>query len=448
MFTYIKLKNFLSFQEVVFDLKKSSKNTKSFTAIYGENGSGKSNLIRSIRFLCQSMISLKLKVENDKISIPTKQMGIESMKSMFQRIMELGSLSQSFVEYRMVECDEPTEAEYGFIHEGIEGFYKIVFTDRIIEESLYWLRGKQRGLLFRLTAGEEGAISTEFYSSLFLQRKTEKDIMDEIEKYWGIHSFMSILWNYIDEKNYKFITDNISESILSLISYFRCITVVTKEPQNHRGLMSQYPGGILKRLDSGTVPAKDRQILEKTERIVRSFIVQAYADIKDAYYKTESMSEDYLYYQLYVVKMIGGKPREISFENESAGTQKVLEVIEALIGVFFGVVVAYDEIDNGVHDLLLQHILGSLEDEITGQLIITTHNTMLMQSMSPHNVYVIQVDYMGNKEIHCLGEYSIQKNHNMQNVYLKGLVGGTPYLDFIDYDFLRDELDTEGGTCL
>ncbi|MBQ1269301.1 MAG: hypothetical protein IIY09_02350, partial [Clostridia bacterium] len=36
-----------------------------------------------------------------------------------------------------------------------------------------------------------------------------------------------------------------------------------KEPQNHRGLMSQYPGGILKRLDSGTVPAKDRQILEK-----------------------------------------------------------------------------------------------------------------------------------------------------------------------------------------
>ena len=43
MFTYIKLKNFMSFKDVTFDLKKGSKGAKNFIAVYGENGSGKSN---------------------------------------------------------------------------------------------------------------------------------------------------------------------------------------------------------------------------------------------------------------------------------------------------------------------------------------------------------------------------------------------------------------------
>jgi len=43
MFTYIKLKNFISFKETVFDFRDNNYKAKNFISIYGENGSGKSN---------------------------------------------------------------------------------------------------------------------------------------------------------------------------------------------------------------------------------------------------------------------------------------------------------------------------------------------------------------------------------------------------------------------
>lgn len=51
MFTYIKLKNFMSFRDIKFDFRNGRKGFKKFVAIYGENGSGKSNFVRSIDFL-------------------------------------------------------------------------------------------------------------------------------------------------------------------------------------------------------------------------------------------------------------------------------------------------------------------------------------------------------------------------------------------------------------
>ena len=138
--------------------------------------------------------------------------------------------------------------------------------------------------------------------------------------------------------------------------------------------------------------------------------------------------------------MIAGKVRRISFANESAGTQQVLEIVRMLLGLFCGVTVVYDEIDNGIHDVLLNQIINSLTGEINGQLIITTHNTMLLEEMDPQSAYVIQVDYMGNKEIRCMADF-VQPNNNMRRKYVSGLFGGTPYIDGIDYDLIAQELD-------
>ena len=51
MFTYIKMKNFMSFKDVMFDFKNGSKGAKKFISIYGENGSGKSNFVTCIDWL-------------------------------------------------------------------------------------------------------------------------------------------------------------------------------------------------------------------------------------------------------------------------------------------------------------------------------------------------------------------------------------------------------------
>ena len=106
--------------------------------------------------------------------------------------------------------------------------------------------------------------------------------------------------------------------------------------------------------------------------------------------------------------------------------------------------VVYDEIDNGVHDLLLTRMILALKDGFSGQLIITTHNTMLLEELSPHDVYIINTDYEGNKRVVCADQFDIQSNHNMRMRYLKGLFGGTPFVDEIDYDEIDQILKSKG----
>ena len=112
------------------------------------------------------------------------------------------------------------------------------------------------------------------------------------------------------------------------------------------------------------------------KKLLNIFFEQAYADIKQVKYKKEQ-KENKISYELYFYKKIGGSIKEIPSRLESDGTKRILEQFDTLMGALVGETVIIDEIDNGVHDLLIKNIIVSMKDEITGQLIITTHNTLL-----------------------------------------------------------------------
>ena len=67
MFTYVKLKNFMSFKDVIFDFRNGSKGVKSFISIYGENGSGKSNFVSSIDLLRKTIDSFQMLGKVEKV---------------------------------------------------------------------------------------------------------------------------------------------------------------------------------------------------------------------------------------------------------------------------------------------------------------------------------------------------------------------------------------------
>lgn len=448
MFTYIRLKNFMSFGEVTFNFKKSenSESAKSFVALYGENGSGKSNFVRSIALLCHTLTSF----DRAKQVAPLSELIQKSGKNFYNEIMEVLLRDSDMEHYistcRTIDCEEPTEVEYGFLLNGYEGVYRISFEKKFINESLYYFTGKQRGYLFNISVDSNDVISWKFNSGLFLSNNAKNEVIEEIKKYWGKHTFLGILKQLIRERNAGYIKGSFSEYLLSVITMFREITLVNKESNRHNtGVFCRKPGNILRDLRSGEIEKSQLPLLDRSERILRDFFTQTYADIKDVAYEKMDTEKNRIKYQLYVEKMIAGRVRRISFENESAGTQQVLEIVRVLLGLFCGVTVVYDEIDNGIHDVLLNQIIHSLAGEINGQLIITTHNTMLLEEMNPNSAYVIQVDYAGNKEIHCMAEF-VQSNNNTRKQYVKGMFGGTPYIDGIDYDTIVMELDKEGKT--
>lgn len=440
MFTYVKLKNFKSLKEACFDFRNGSKGPKKFIAIYGENGSGKSNFVESIDLLRKSIDSFEMVSNTEKIREITQEK--EMPQELLETLLSFINFDKFRNECRMVECDEPTSIEYGFEYNGHEGIYEIAFEERFLHEKLYYFTGKQRGVIYEISA-PNGDLEINFSNKLFNTKKVEEEIRDEISKYWGRHTLLSIFRKEKAEKNEKYIKESYLEFLFDIITMLEDSTIRKKGRENF-SYEAGKPNNVLTDLRSGKIKKDGEEILDRTERVVKDFFTQAYADIKDVYYERK-VDNDTIFYKLYVKKMIGERIRTIDFANESEGTKHILEIIRTLLGAFCGVTVVYDEIDDGIHDLLLKTVLESMVDDITGQLIITTHNTYMLETIDIKSVYIINVDYEGNKEIKCLDKYPrIQGTNNPRIMYLKGLFGGVPIVDVLDYGAILEELEIEG----
>ena len=307
MFTYIRLKNFMSFRDVTFDFRNGRKGAKKFVALYGENGSGKSNFVRSIDFLRQSIDSFN----------PSKDIPINSqweppqsqrlaayylyLTSQLIEIRQAPDLSIFLTDCRMAECEEESDVEYGFQYNGHEGCYTIRFTDKIIYEKLYYYTGRQSGTLFELSC-QDGRIQKIFSSKLFASKKIASEICDEIDKYWGKHTFLSILNKETSEKNEQYIKDSYLPFLFDVLTMIQEMTVHYKMTSlSGSEIDAGKPSNILKKLDRGKIRKNDEAVLNRSERILNDFLPQLYADIKEVYYERQ-YEGDAISYTLYVKK--------------------------------------------------------------------------------------------------------------------------------------------------
>ncbi|MDU4958880.1 MAG: AAA family ATPase, partial [Agathobacter rectalis] len=363
MITYVKMHNFMSFKDVLFDFRNGRKGAKKFISIYGENGSGKSNFVTCIDLLRKSIESFYMIGETGRIAEFAKE------KDIPQEIVEMLVKSSNIQKYiescRMIECDEATQVEYGFQTSGHEGYYIMSFKERFLYEKLYYFTGKQRGVLYEIDYTKENP-KIDFSNKLFKSKKIELELRDEISKYWGKHTLLSIFNKEREEKNEEYIKESYLDYVFDIIDMLKDTTIHCKKSSSSGSEVNSYkPANVLRDLREGKIKKDKEDLLDRSERIIRDFFTQAYSDIKDVYYDRK-IDSDVILYKLFVRKMIGGKIRTLSFDNESAGTQHIIDIIRSLLGAFCGVTVVYDEIDDGIHDLLLKNVLESMIDDITG----------------------------------------------------------------------------------
>ncbi len=176
--------------------------------------------------------------------------------------------------------------------------------------------------------------------------------------------------------------------------------------------------------------------------MLNAFLKLTYKDIVKAYYK-RTYEENHIQYQLVVTKNIAGKARDIDFSLESTGTQALIQQLPFMLVVVTGSVAIIDEFDTGIHDLLVKALATSLYECIEGQLIMTTHNTLLMESDIPKEcIYVINEVDSGEKEIQCILHYNnkIGDKNNIRRQYLVGKYTGIPEEPTIDFKSLLSTL--------
>lgn len=445
MISYVKLKNFISFGEVMFDFKKNANSIKNFAAIYGENGSGKTNFVKSIELLRKSMITLDLFTSlpsfMDEISSVVKDIKKEYKAGMDEtsRFL-LRPILNYLSDCRMRDCSEPTEVEYGFRYKERNGIYRFAFKESIIEESLYYWTGKQSGYLFRLSLKENGTIVSKI-DKMLADSDLKSEMNKSIGRFWGKHSLLSIITYQLSGQNHNFTKEKYSSFLLDVLDCFSKVYVSA----NNFDFISQFDitcfANLLSNLNSGKVDKDNLPTLKRTELFVGDVLTQSYADIKGVEYKIEPVEDEFLY-RLIIHKMIAGKIREIPVSEESEGTRRLLKNLVPFVNAMEGNIVFLDEADTGIHDVLFNNILKMVCEKLMGQLVITTHNTTLLESIEPKSAYFITVDYNGNKEAVCMSEYGVQKSNNPREMYLKGLFGGVPVLDTIDSDSIVTDLNT------
>ncbi len=443
MLTYLDLRNFKSFSNIKLDLRKAYGEPKNFAFIYGENGSGKSNLIAAMMFLLQSLDTIrnqsKLNEFNNKSNNILDTINDEKIKQQIfsqfikNRFLTLFELVDKYI---TIGSDHTMSLRYGFRINGADGSYYMEFNNnKIVFEELRYQINERGGTIFSVSEDKVSLSPTIFFETSY-----KRELLDSIEKYWGRHSFMSIVFNEIDIKNGKYIQARVGERLLDLVKWFSRISVWCNQSDTETAQIS-IPFRFLRQLKSGKVKKQDDKELKICESILNEFFTHLYSDVKSAYYSFSPEENEYRY-ELFFKKQIDGDIIDVPVSIESTGTHKLLDIFPILVTSIMGSSVFIDEIDSGIHDLLMKNLLESLKESLDGQFIATTHNTLLMESLPAESTYIINIDASGEKEISSVIDYKqrTQKNHSIRSKYLRGDYGGIPYSGYYDFDELMDNL--------
>ncbi len=441
MFTYVKAKNFKSLKDIEFNLNKTKNKTNNLIVIYGENGSGKTNIVELFKFLQQLIFFRATDMTMNNVPKDFWKMKDDIIDKLPLELKNMLDLSLNLKEYRTIDEKEATEIEYGFKIDDKEGFYYIKFDDEIIEEKLYYMADKQRAYLFTVEKADMG-IKRFLNEKIFKNEKYNDELNEIINKYWGKYPFLSLISYEIFEKNKEYVFNNINKNLFKIINHIIFMSVHV-----HKGAPKIFYDQLYKKvrlydIQEGYLKKEDLNQIKIYENILNIFFTEAYADIKEVRYKLTEKENEY-YYELFFYKMIGGKIKAIPYRMESDGTIRILKQFDTLVGALLGETVIIDEIDNGIHDVLMKNIITSIQSEITGQLIITTHNTLLLEILPADYIYILSTDYNGNKVINAIKEYGIkiQKNNNARDLYFKGIFGGIPTTDYINFEEIKYALE-------
>ena len=133
---------------------------------------------------------------------------------------------------------------------------------------------------------------------------------------------------------------------------------------------------------------------------------------------------------------VGGGEVKFNFNQESAGTQRVIDLLPEylnLLGQDSNKVYVIDEIDRSLHTLLtrklLEAYLAHCSTETRAQLIFTTHDSLLMDQelLRRDEMWVTEKGADEGSRLFALSEYEgIRADKDIRKSYLQGRFGGIP----------------------
>ena len=406
MILEIRLSNFYSIKdEIVLDLRASqsqSKKSKDLEintfdwhdekilktiALYGANASGKSNIIKAIRFCCAMVIQSHMHNENSIFTfLPFK----------FEHYPEKPSTFQ----IRFISSD--IEYEYGF---------SLVKT-KIITESLFYYPNGRRAKVF--TRDE--------------QIKGEKK-----EKY----SFGNAIKKPLD------VAENTSDKTLFVSRASQMDRDLCKEIYNffNNRFILGYNGALTANVE--TFIKNNRSLILKALQIADSDIIELKVEKKEVPVKsfsftlpsaTTSVTDGQQ--EMISIKTYHKKSSGISFDfglEESDGTKSLFFILITVLDIIKNnKILLIDEIESSLHTRIVEFIIKLFYASNSAQLIFTTHNTNLLDlaKIRKDQVYFVNKKSDASTDVYSLYDYKdFRETMDVEKAYLQGRFDAVPFMD-------------------
>ena len=123
------------------------------------------------------------------------------------------------------------------------------------------------------------------------------------------------------------------------------------------------------------------------------------------------------------------------FEEESAGTQRLMDILPILADVQVREkVYVIDELDRKLHPLLsrlfVESYLKQRDRPQRGQLIFTTHDTHLLDLdlLRRDEIWFLQKEQDGASKLYSLSDLKVRSDLKIEKGYLNGRFGGIPFI--------------------
>lgn len=453
MISSIELRNFGPFSDIAFNLEKSKDEPNEIVMVYGENGAGKTRLIDSIEFLKetahtyigpQRAEALNAKIANIGVTAHnSERMDLDKAlsdlidalsKNLSKSLKETGI--QKTVRGRMMPGSEKMSATYEFLLDGKKFIYSMGFdgNGRLVTESM---RAPITSRICEIYSVESsaGELAIRFSPSFLKDDNFRNDIIEMVRRYWGNNTLLSIMNDQYIVNNESFMSRNVLDSFDRIRRYIDSIAVVFSSRDAITIDGFDYCRGIAK--DSDTKKLND------AESAYDSFFRSIDGNIKHVYYNKRATDHG-IAYSLVFERRVSGQIVSIDYEDESNGIKKLARMLPAIALTAGGRTILIDEMDSNIHDLMIVELMERIRGYLEGQLIITSHNTELLDDSEPSSIYIIQVDKDGFRKILPMNKIArTQKTNSVRRLYLRGCYEGVPYIGDVD---LEDVLSRFAGT--
>lgn len=361
------------------------------TALYGPNGSGKTNVLDAMNFAKRLVLNTMKREPGDSLNVK---------------------------KHKLAQINEPTEFSFQYVTKGIRYAYGFSIKDDTIDEEylFYFPNNRQTKVFFRKGLKVEAGTSFKKFSEASIEAlKNNRLFITCAANFTNISEIEKAYLFFKNELRF-FASSNESDKIFG-----RAITFLQEHPE----LKSTY----LKIMDYLGTGIKD--IEARSEKISISEIensVELPEVIRKALGERDiSVLETTIYYD---------KIKTDLETEESTGIKKLftflypyLEVLQA------GKVLICDEIETGLHESIVVGIIelfSKLYSETNAQIIFSTHDTNLLDSelFRRDQIWFTELDENRSTNLYSLAEIrNVRKTESLKKGYISGKYGAIPMLN-------------------